>query len=413
MGKQWLQNLLVYYLYVLIVFIPFSVRYIWEKPFAISYLNIFSLGFIGLWIIAAIFRVIKFELPRNRLYFILLTVYLAGMLWAAFVTPNWRDCVGLWTSRLGQPLLVGFGVWLCLQNGLVSIRKILFAFAVALAGLTVVAWMQILGIIDSSNTTRITSIYDWPNTFARIQAYLLLLTIPLLGKNKFRLAFLGAWILGFIALLTSKSYNGVATFVIGVLIIFFLSKINSKLKILVLSVSLLAALVIAAFPAKIVPEWEIRINDSRNSRIEFWLIAQQVFREKPFTGLGIKGWENNYSQLAGRYKFYWPPLNPISAQPHNLILDALMKGGLPTLLAVLAFMSWPVIAGMRLVRQKPAIGLAILGASTMLFLFGGIDDPIWSDDMMPLIFITQAIALYALSKGNFEIKDEGSPTGDP
>lgn len=387
------------YFYAMIALIPFSIGYIWREPFAISYLNLWSVGFIFLWVLSVGTHAIKLELPRNKHYVLFTGVYLIGIIWATFATPNLRDVLGLWTSRLIQPFLVGLGAWLCLRNGLVNIRGILLAFVAAIAGMTAVALMQAAGILTSPNPTRVVSIYEWPNTFARIQAYLLLMVTPLLcEKGKLRTALLIVGGLAIAALLASISYNGVVTFSIGAIVVLLLSHIHRRIKIFALSTAILVALVIGIFPTKAIPEWQIRTDTSRNARLEFWLIAEGVFKEKPWTGLGIKGWENDFPSLLEKYHPFQPPYNAVSSQPHNLLLDALMKGGIPMLIGVLAFMSWPVIAGLRIVKKGHMIGLAILGASVMLFLFGTIDDPIWADDMMPIIFIVQAIGLYELSR---------------
>jgi len=126
-------------------------------------------------------------------------------------------------------------------------------------------------------------------------------------------------------------------------------------------------------------------------------VASKVIEARPWTGLGSKGWENQYGELIQQYPYReFPPYNWISPQPHNLVLDALVKGGIPMLLAVSAFVLWPLIAAWRLIRMQNVWGLSMLGASAFLLLFSTIDDPLWADDMVPLFALVYAVALYLL-----------------
>ena len=76
------------------------------------------------------------------------------------------------------------------------------------------------------------------------------------------------------------------------------------------------------------------------------------------------------------------------------------------LIAVVTLLLWPVWRGLQLSRifgldRGGWFGLSMVAYGVGLFLFGFIDDPLWSDDVIPLLYIFFAcIAWMYASRAN-------------
>lgn len=396
--KSFLQQLQKWWLLFLVFAVPFSLKYITEIPFAISWLNVISVGFIGLGFFNLIVGVMPLQIPRHRAFLLLLGCVLLAMAYALLFTHPLRNGLGLWTSRLLQPLLVGFFAYQLLENNVLKVSQIVGALFWSIPALIVLGGLQYTGVIDYRDPGRITASYFYPNTFARYMDILLLITLPWIlfsiKKNK-RLA-MGIWLLGVVLLLTSKSYNGAVSLFAGVVTLLLLlpeSFVTVK-RVALGALALVAVVVIVNAPK--LPKWQTSIQDSRLTRLEFWEVARGVIKDNFWTGIGIKTWEKNYPQLVEKYyiqKHHVLPRNWGSVQPHNVFLDSFIKAGLPGFLAITALLLWPIFEGVRFARSYKAknknwwFGASLASYGVAMLVFGLIDDPIWSDDTMPLLFI--------------------------
>ncbi|HEY1074540.1 MAG TPA: O-antigen ligase family protein, partial [Patescibacteria group bacterium] len=153
------------------------------------------------------------------------------------------------------------------------------------------------------------------------------------------------------------------------------------------------------------PKWQTSITSSRESRLEYWDIALHVIRDNFWTGIGIKTWETDYVHLIEKYRTD-PPINWVSPQPHNVYLDAFVKAGLPGFFAIMAFLLWPVAEGFAYAKSYASknptwwYGLSLFGVGIALLIFGLIDDPLWSDDVMPLFAIFFGFLAYLAARKN-------------
>lgn len=396
--KAFLAKLQGWLLLFIVFSIPLSLKYITKDPFAISYLNVLSVAFIGLGFLNLITGAVKWQPVRHKPFLWLIGVLLLAMAYALLFTDPLRNGIGLWTSRLGQPLLVGFFVYQLVANSIIKVEQVAKALFWSLVSLIIVGGLQYVGVLEYRDPGRITATYFYPNTFARYVEILLLVTFPwiLFGLKKGRRLMLGVWLVGVLLLLSSKSYNGVASFGIALTAMFvLLPKPFVQLKrVAVTGLIVLGALIVVNAPK--LPKYQTSINDSRLTRLEFWEVASGVINDNFWTGIGIKTWEKNYGQLVEKYyiqKNQKLPLNWGSVQPHNVFLDSFVKAGLPGFFAITALLFWPILEGRAFIQSYYAknkewwYGLSIAGYGIAMLLFGLIDDPIWSDDTMPLMFI--------------------------
>ncbi|MEI6478418.1 MAG: O-antigen ligase family protein [bacterium] len=393
-----------WWLFLFIVMIPFSTGYIFERPVAFSYINLFSIVFILLGAVNAATGVVPLRKLHDRPTLGALAIFFATLAYALLFTHPLRDGIGVWGSRLVQPALVGYGVYLLLEAGFLKLSEIAAALLASLIPQIVGGFLQASHILPYKDTTRVTVAYQWPNTFARYIMTMLLLTYPwLLAKVPASLK-RPAWIvwgLGVLLLLSSISYNGTVSFCIGLgLVTLLLPRDFTKLKIWVIAVLAVSGILITTNASKL-PKWQASIGSSRETRLEFWHVAVGAIKDHPLTGIGLKTWEHTYPQLLVKYATK-PFLSLTSPQPHNFILDSLLKAGVFGFIAIPLFLLWPAVTGLKIIRRSRFaktgwFGLAVIGSSVALFCFGFIDDPIWSDDMMPLLFILLLGAAYCYS----------------
>jgi O-antigen ligase len=167
--------------------------------------------------------------------------------------------------------------------------------------------------------------------------------------------------------------------------------------------AILAIIVVINAPK--LPKYETSITSSRLTRLQFWTVAEGVIRDHFWTGIGIKTWEDTYPQLVQKYYidvYHKPPLNYGSVQPQNVFLDSFVKAGLPGFIAITAVLLWPIFEGIALARtykeRNPDwwVGLSLAAYGVALLVFGLIDDPLWSDDTMPILFILYFLLAFCI-----------------
>jgi len=392
--QKWLTLLLLFC-------IPLSLHYLTEHPFAISSLNLLSVAVILLGALNLLTKQLTWQPVRNKSFIWVIGGLLLAMLWALFFTHPLRNGVGLWTSRLSQPLLLAIMTYQLIANGYLQLEEIVTTLFLSLIPLAIVGALQVAHIIPYGQPHRITALYQFPNTFARYVFMLLLVSLPwLLMKAKYKLPGYVLWGVGVLLLLGSVSYGGSVSLFCGLVTILLLlpSEFSRLKKYGLIGLTVLALLVVTQAPR--LPKWHTSITDSKATRLEFWHVALGVIHDHFWTGIGIKGWETQYSVNVLKYISYYPPLNWASPQPHDVFLDSFVKAGFPGFVAIMALLLWPVIAGIKLARKRDAeswYGIAIAACGVALIVFGIIDDPFWSDDMIPLLFILYSALAWALS----------------
>lgn len=384
--------------------IPFSTAYIVNTSVAVSYINVFSMVFIGL----GLFNALKGDIPfvkvkdREAVWTVLFLV--AAMAYGLIFSEPLRSGLGFFISRLSQPLLVGWFAYHMLEAKALKVEEMVKALLVSLGLLIIGGLFQIGGVLPFLDPGRVTVLYRWPNTFARYVEILLLISLPFIWfkSEKNRIILFILWITGIGLLLSTLSYNAVAgTTVAGLLFLILLPSQYRKIQVTLLAI-MVVVIGVAAINAPRLPKWERSVNDSKETRLEFWQIAVATIKDNPLTGIGLKGWELRYPELLERYD-EGRHLSLTSQQPHNVFLDSLLKAGPIGLLAVLAILLWPIRRGYQIMKASPMnkegwFGLSLLLYGMGMMLFGLIDDPLWSDDTMPLLAIFLFSAAYWYKK---------------
>lgn len=373
----------------LVVLTPFLLTYWQREPLAVSYLNLAAVALIGLTALSLAVGQITLQPVRSRSLLVVIGLMAAMLAWGTLFSEPLRTTFGPWTSRFLQPVLVGYCGYLLLTQEPGLKKWFIWALGASLALLSLHGLLQWVGYLPSNNADRLTGVYAFPNSFARYIEILLLLLAPVLvfGEKRFIWGARGAWLVGLLVLLGTESYAGVASLVAGLLVMALcLPAQFRRQKIAVVVAVVLAGALVFGFRQNL-PKYQATIGSSIETRQEFWQVAWSLIKQHPLTGIGLEGWEQRYYPAA--LKIYPDPIETVSAQPHNIYLDALLRAGVLGLMAVGALLIWPIIVGVRWFRrdQHNWLALGLVGYGVAMLVFGLVDDPIFSDDAMMILFI--------------------------
>ncbi len=383
-----------WWLGALLVLMPVSVTYLIREPVGVTPLNLLSAGFIGLGIINLLLGGLSLKKNEPRSLWIVILLLVIAFSYALIYTNPLSNALGFWVSRFIQPLLVGFFIYQMIRNDAVSVTFCMRALLFSVLALLVVVILQVQGGVPYVDSGRISAFYTSANGLARYLAFVLLVTLPWLmfahPKNKSALWIV--WGLGLVMLIPTFSYGGVLTFGVGFVALFLcLPSPYARLKAIVLGLTALLFLVVAINAPRL-PNWQIKINESRLSRLEFWDIASHTIQDNLWTGIGIKGWETQYVTLVQKYKTS-QPLNWVSTQPHNNYLDAFLKAGVIGFIAIMGLVFWPVVQGAKIIKSFYAkhelwwVGVSVFVYGVAIVTLGLIDDPLWSDDVALFLWV--------------------------
>jgi O-antigen ligase len=389
MAKQFLLRLNQGLFVALVVFIPFLLSYWQREPLAVSYLNLASVSVIALTALSILLGQLTLQPVRSRSLIVVIGLMAAMLAWGTIFSEPLRSTFGPWTSRFLQPVLVGYCGYLLLLQDQGLKKWFIWALWVGLALVSLHGLLQWIDYLPSNNTDRLTGVYSFPNSFARYIEILLLLLAPVLvfGEKRFIWAARAAWLVGLFVLLGTESYAGVASLVAGLLVMILCLPPQFKRQKIAVMVGLVVAATLVFGFRQALPKYQATISSSIETRQQFWQVAWSLIKQHPLTGIGLEGWEQGYYQAA--LKIYPDPIETVSAQPHNIYLDALLRAGVIGLVAVGALLFWPIVAGARWFRRDSGnwLALGLVGYGVAMMVFGLVDDPIFSDDAMMILFI--------------------------
>lgn len=382
-----------WFLYGLLCFLPLLHPYVLTEPYAVSYINIVSIIFILFGIVNMLtgrLKVLPIEPKGLR---VILGLFILAMLWALIFTDPISNGFGTWISRVLQPLLVGYGVYLLIKNNQLTTLNMLRALLYSLIPLTLICLLQLNGYLPFQDASRVSGFYESANLLARFVSFVMLLGLPIIFQKCWWLDRF-AWILGLPLIWLSQSYGGSIALWSGLLAaLFVLPPAYRRVQLWGIGALSLAALLVVLYGPHL-PKWEQTITYSISGRVEFWRVAVAVISDHFWTGIGLKGWETSYPDLV---RLYGPsnPMSLVSSHPHNVFLDSFLKGGLPGFIGITAFLVWGIQYGWQALRQNRKtystnywLGLGLMSYGIGLLVFGQADDPVWSHDSTLILMVS-------------------------
>lgn len=269
-----------------------------------------------------------------------LGIFIFSCIVSAFL--NFPDSLGILKGWVITPLLWG---WIVANS--------FTLFPLLLSGVLV----SLIGFLQIFSVSRITSVYDVPNSLALFLVPLIILALWNTGVfNKI------AAIIMFVALMGTRSIGGIAASLIFVR--------GRKIALLVI------ILLVFLWP-RVLYFVNSSSPTSLNVRLQMWSVSLQLIKKHPIAGIGLGNFESAYQQVLHQWFFEGRPnLLPefVFRDPHNWILSFWLNTGL---LGLLSFISLHVIAMLK--ASKP-IRLALIS----LLLFGLVDTIYWKNDLASL-----------------------------
>lgn len=126
-------------------------------------------------------------------------------------------------------------------------------------------------------------------------------------------------------------------------------------------------------------------------RAQIWRTSIEMIKQHPLFGVGPNAYEAVYRQTIPT--LYWPPLEWLVAQPHQLYLALWLEAGL---LGVLVFLSTVVLwfrhLRPRLAQREPITVIAAAALITIL-VHGLVDTPLFKNDLVLLFLLILLLPL--------------------
>ena len=276
-------------------------------------------------------------------------------------------------------------------QGLVALAQYLYYFTVP---------VPVGGVAESSFEIyggeviqRVTGLLGHSNTFA---AYLLLpigFALSILAARvrwRWRLAVLPALAMSLLALLLTYSRNGLLTLALLVLLVLGVALATRRLPRLSLGYAGVAGLVVAllvlGFGFDLAARRALRLTGQGGqegllgsvvtritydpgkaveSRWDLMLIAAEMVRQHPLTGIGLNSFEENMARYDRT-----GTVNIIQQPVHNIYLLVAAESGIPSLIVFVAIGLWLLRRALRLLREplEPAFVAGLVGLCALFAL---------------------------------------------
>lgn len=126
-------------------------------------------------------------------------------------------------------------------------------------------------------------------------------------------------------------------------------------------------------------------------RTQIWRTSWEMIKERPWFGVGPNAYESIYRQTIP--ELYWPPLEWLVSQPHNLYLALWLETGPLGLISFLALVILWMRRLWRRVLARDAIAIASLSAMAAILAHGFVDTPYFKNDLSLLFALVLLMPL--------------------
>ncbi len=129
-------------------------------------------------------------------------------------------------------------------------------------------------------------------------------------------------------------------------------------------------------------------RSSGSVRQQIWVTSWALVKKNPIVGIGPNNFEAAYRTELPHH--YFPPLEWLVAQPHNLALALWLETGLLGLLAFTGLFLYHLVIVWRKFLPEPqerAVAIASLAALIAIIVHGLFDTPYFKNDLAPLFLL--------------------------
>ena len=341
-------------------------------------------GFFGATIILLLTKKIPWHWVQiSKITWVMLLVWIVAWLIATFHSTDITASLGAVKAWLFDPLLFSALLIVVIHSDndrrFITAAAIISAVVVAVFGL-----YQMVGLRSTLQEGRLSSFFHPVANYAAMYlAPIAVLSLGLLLLGFLKRIWWVAFGLILIALGLSLSYGGFLALGAGmVLIWFFLPAGRLKKWLAIIGLSGVVVFVLLLSTTKNFSEHFGAGRSSGLVRTQIWVTSWALIRQHPITGIGPNVFESAYR--AEIPKHYFPPLEWLVSQPHNLYLALWLETGLLGLIAFLA----PFIRHVVLLKRdylpkvtERAMAVASLAALVAILVHGLVDTPFLKNDL--------------------------------
>jgi len=333
-------------------------------------------------------------IPRPAMYLLVLWI-LAWIIATAFSTDH-QASLGAFKAWLIDPLLVA-GVMLIAIRTKAQVAIILRALATSGIIVAVAGIIQMFFYSETLQDGRLSSFFaPVANYAAMYLGPIIVLTVGgVLWKNLGRRWWAGVIIMS-IALALTVSFGGYLA--VGVGLLFFLWRWpNKKTRLMVFGAGVVAAtlgLFILAQTPYLAEKFNTTDRSSSLVRTQIWRTSWQMIIEHPFVGIGPNAFESVYRATIP--KLYFPPLEWLVSQPHQLYLALWLETGLLGLVTFLVFIAWWMKSLWTRIKQADGLAISAVAAMLAILVHGLVDTPYFKNDLSVLFVLIATLPLLKL-----------------
>lgn len=318
--------------------------------------------------------------------------------------------LGAMKAWLIDPLL--FGLVLLSTTRSVVRRTILFSslalsgVIVSLAGLAQLVWFR-----DTLQDNRLSSFFHpVANYAAMFLGPIIIITVGAVFWKILDRRWMYAVAIMLVAMVLTFSFGGYLAIAAGGIVLWWRWP-NKIAKRRVLVVSLLATILGGTLIATTTPYLKEKINFTDRSsslvRTQIWRTSWQMIVEHPIVGIGPNAYEPVYRATIP--KLYFPPLEWLVSQPHQLYLALWLETGLLGLLTFLAFIWFWLQHCWRRIRAGDTVATIAVAAMTTILVHGLVDTPLFKNDLM-MLFVLVALMPFINHRKQHKQKTNSSLT---
>lgn len=312
-------------------------------------------------------------------------VFVVAWVAATTVSPNLRDGLGALKAWLIDPLLLSAVMLFAVQSE-TDHRWLLKAATVsgtivALAGVVQLAWFR-----STLQDNRLSSFF---HPVANYAAMFLVPLIVLAAAAIIEGQLPRRWWLAVgsmtLALVLTVSFGGYLALAAGAAVLWWWvprRALRRSLAIVGVAVAVAGTLVLTQ-TRYFAEHFRTTDRSSGLVRYQIWRTSWQMIRDHPIFGIGPNNFEPVYRQTVP--PLFWPPLEWLVAQPHNLFLALWLETGALGLIAFLGLVgTWLGRLWFSLKHRQGwmrAVALGSLAAMIALLVHGLFDTPYFKNDL--------------------------------
>lgn len=337
---------------------------------------------------AAVFLYVVGRIPRpgaqmSRTAWLVLTVWVLAWIIATFFSSDRTASLGALKAWLIDPLLFSALLLLTIRTG----TDRLFVFKAAVVSGAIVSWAGLYQLVWAQSTLqegRLSSFFHPVANYAAmyiVPLFILGLGL-LLGRQIHGYRWWTVVSVMFIAAVFTFSYGGflalaAASFVLWIFLAPSRFKKWSAIMAVILGVTAIALL---STTKNFSEHFRTIDRSSGLVRKQIWVTSWALIRQHPILGVGPNAFEPAYR--AEIPKHYFPPLEWLVAQPHNLYLSLWLETGIIGLVIFsIGLFGWFWKVKNYLVPIDRLVAVSCLAAMTAILVHGLVDTPYFKNDL--------------------------------